>query len=246
MTVCPCRRMRLPVLPVFLAAASLGQAADAIDDVLRNAVEQRKVPGVVAMATRGGAVVYHGAFGNRVEHPATKMTGDTIFRIASMTKPVTSVAIMQLVEAGKVKLDGPAGQYLPEIAKAQVIERTDLKTGVPKTGEAVMRPPKTPVTVRELLSHTSGYGYDRWDPLLHEYRTKILASGVDAAAFKEPLMFDPGTKWQYGTSTAWLGRLVEAVSGQTLEQYCRQKIFDPLGMVDTSYDVSPEKKSRSR
>lgn len=103
-----------------------------------------------------------------------------------------------------------------------------------------MRPPKTPVTVRELLSHTSGYGYERWDPVLHEYRTKVLASGVEPVAFKEPLLFDPGTKWQYGTSTAWLGRLVEAVSGKTLEQYCREKILDPLGMADTSYDVTAE------
>ncbi len=88
-----------------------------------------KIPGVVAMATKDGAVVYQGAFGNRTDLPATPMTVSTIFRIASMTKPVTSVAVMQLVEAGKVKLDGPAGQYLPEIAKAQVIERIDLKTG---------------------------------------------------------------------------------------------------------------------
>ncbi len=98
--------------------------------------------------------------------------------------------------------------------------------------------------MRELLSHTSGYGYDRWDAALHDYRAKKLASGVDAAAIPEPLLFDPGTKWQYGTSTAWLGRLVEAVSGQTLEQYCRAQIFDPLGMVDTSYDVIPEKQPR--
>jgi methyl acetate hydrolase len=233
-----CRRIRFLLFPVLLAAASLVQAADPIDDVLRNAVEQHKAPGVVAMATRDGAVVYEGAFGNRMDRPATPMTVSTIFRIASMTKPVTSVAVMQLVEAGKVKLDGPAGQYLPEIAKAQVIDRVD-----PKTGAAVTRPPKTPVTVRELLSHTSGYGYDRWDPVLHDYRTKVLASGVDPAAFKEPLLFDPGTKWQYGTSTVWLGRLVEAVTGQTLEQYCREKIFDPLGMADTSYDVAPDKQS---
>jgi methyl acetate hydrolase len=218
---------------------AVASAETAIDDVLRNAVDQGKVPGVVAMATRGDAILFQGAFGSRVEHPASPMTSDTIFRIASMTKPVTSVAVMQLVEAGKVKLDAPAGEYLPDIAKAQVIDHIDTKTGEP-----VMRAPKTPVTVRELLSHTSGYVYDRWDPVLHEYRTKVLASGVDAAAFKEPLMFDPGTKWQYGTSTAWLGRLVEAVSGQTLEQYCQQKIFIPLGMVDTSYDVTPEKQSR--
>jgi methyl acetate hydrolase len=223
-------RICLLVFTVWLAAASLGHAADAIDDVLRKAVEQGKAPGVAAMATRDGAVVYQGAFGNRAEHPATKMTVDTIFRIASMTKPVTSVAVMQLVEAGKVKLDGPAGQYLPEIGKALLIDQG--------------RPPKTPVTVRELLSHTSGYGYDRWDAALHEYRAKKLASGVDSAAIPEPLLFDPGAKWQYGTSTAWLGRLVEAVSGQTLEQYCRAKIFDPLGMADTSYDVTPEKQPR--
>jgi methyl acetate hydrolase len=183
--------------------------------------------------------VYRGAFGNRADNPATPMTVDTIFRIASMTKAVTSVAVMQLIEAGKVKLDAPAGQYLPQIAKAQVIDHVDAKTG-----EAVMRPPKSPVTVRELLSHTSGYGYERWDPVLHEYRAKVLASGVAPAEFTEPLLFDPGTKWQYGTSTAWLGRLVEAVSGQTLEQYSRNKIFDPLGMVDTSYDVVPEKQPR--
>ncbi len=202
----------------------------AIDNVLRNAVEQGKISGVVAMATSGDAVIYEGAFGSRVEHPATPMTVDTIFRIASMTKPVTSVAVMQLVEAGKVNLDAPAGQYLPDIAKAQV-----MGPGAAPTWRA----PKTPVTVRELLSHTSGYVYDRWDPVLHEYKTKM-----DAAAYREPLMFDPGTKWQYGTSTAWLGRLVEAVSGQTLEQFCQQNIFVPLGMADTSYDVTPEKQSR--
>lgn len=212
---------------------AVAAASTALDDVLRNAVEQGKVPGVVAMATRGDAIIYQGAYGNRVEHPAAPMTVDTIFRIASMTKPVTSVAVMQLVEAGKVNLDAPAAQYLPEIGQAQVMQPAS------RGGQPAWRPPKTPVTVRELLSHTSGYVYDRWDPVLHEYRTK-----VDAAAYKEPLMFDPGAKWQYGTSTAWLGRLVEAVSGQTLEQFCQQNIFVPLGMSDTSYDVTPEKQSR--
>lgn len=94
---------------------------------LRNAVEQHKIPGVAAMVTRGDAVVYQGAFGSRMDRPSTPMTVDTIFRIASMTKPVTSVAVMQFVESGRVKLDGPAGQYLPEIAKAQVIDHIDSK-----------------------------------------------------------------------------------------------------------------------
>jgi hypothetical protein len=110
----------------------------AIDNVLGNAVEQGKIPGVVAMATRGDAVIYEGAFGSRVEHPATPMTLDTIFRIASMTKPVTSVAVMQLVEAGKVNLDAPAAQYLPEIGKSQVMQP-------PLPGdEPSWRPPETP------------------------------------------------------------------------------------------------------
>jgi len=191
------------------------------------------------MVANPHAVVYQGAYGKRNESQDAPVAVDTIFRIASMTKPVTAVAVMQLVEAGKVKLDEPAGTYLPEIGKAQVIDHID-----PQTGDAVMRPPKTPVTVRELLSHTSGYVYDRWDSELHAYRTKVLASGVSFADFKEPLLFDPGTKWEYGTSAAWLGKLVEAVTGQTLEEYFRQHILDPLGMADTSFNVAPEKQER--
>ena len=236
-------RMRSLILPASLAASlaplCLGQAAGPISDVLRNAVESHQISGVAAMVTRDGVTVYQGAFGNRIDNPATPMTVDTIFRMASMTKPVTSVAVMQLVEAGKVKLDAPASEYLPEIARVQVLDHIDAKTG-----QAVMRSPKTPVTVRQLLSHTSGYGYDRWDAVLNDYRTKLLASGAVPADFQEPLLFDPGTKWQYGSSTAWLGRIVEAVSGQTLEQYCRVNILDPLGMADTSYDVTPEKQFR--
>ena len=237
--VCMKRRICLPVLLASIAAAAYAQAVKPIDEVLRRAVESKKLPGVTAVATRGDAVVYQGAFGTRADKPATPMTVDTIFRIASMTKAVTSVAVMQLVEAGKIKLDDPAGRYLPAIAAAQVLDHVDAKTG-----QAVMRPPKSPVTIRELLSHSSGYVYDRWDRVLHEYRDKVLASGVTPADFKEPLMFDPGTKWEYGTSTAWLGRLVEKVSGETLEQYSQKNILKPLGMDDTSYDVALKKQSR--
>src|SRR5437016_4963542 len=143
-------RHLIVLLPLF-SLAFAANAADKIDDVLRAAVDGRKVPGVVAMVARDGVVVYKGAFGNR-------MAVDTIFRIASMTKPVTSVAVMQLVEAGKVKLDAPASDYLPAMDGARVLERIN-----PKTGEAVMHSPRGPVTVRQLLTHTSGYGYDRWD-----------------------------------------------------------------------------------
>ena len=208
----------------------------AIQSVLRSAVDERKVPCVVAMVVEDGQTVYSGAFGIQDEATNAPVSLDSIFRIASMTKPVTAVAVMQLVEAGKIGLDQPAGRYLPAIAESRVLDHVDAKTG-----NAVFRPPKTPVTIRQLLSHTSGFAYPRWDSELYEYRNRILEAGISPTDFKEPLMFDPGARWEYGTSTTWLGRIVEAVTGETLEQYFREHILDPLGMKDTSFLVPPEK-----
>jgi methyl acetate hydrolase len=217
-----------------------GTGTNLIDSVLRNAVELNKVPGAVAMVANADGVVYQGAFGKRADGYGIPMTMDTIFRIASMTKPVTSVAVMQLVELGKVKLDEPAGTYLPELSRALVLDGTEASTG-----KAILRPPKTPITVRQLLTHTSGFVYDTWDTKLRDYRAAAAAVGTSGGDLPaEPLMFDPGTRWEYGTSTAWLGRLVEAVSGQTLEDYFRQHICQPLGMTDTSFNVSPAKQTR--
>ena len=122
--------------------------------------------------------------------PRAPMTLDTIFRIASMTKPVTSVAVMQLVEAGRVKLDSPAAEYLPDIAKAQVIDHIDAKTGEPgdAPSQDARNGSRVTLTHFRLRVRPVGFGAP------YEYRTKVLASGVDAAAFKEPLMFDPGIK----------------------------------------------------
>ena len=171
------------------------------------------------------------------------MTVDSIFRIASMTKPITSVAVMQLVESGRVKLDEPAATYLPELSHVQVLEGFDASTG-----KAKLRPPKTIPTVRQLLSHTSGFAYEFFDPELHGYvatgAVPSLFQGDDGGFLKAPLLFDPGSRWEYGISTDWLGKLVEKVSGQTLEGYFRQHIFQPLGMTDTFFDVSPEKQAR--
>ena len=215
-------------------------AGSSVDAVLRNAVEQKKIPGVVAMVADANGVLYQRAFGKRDEGHGIPMTADTIFRIASMTKPVTSVALMQLVELGKVKLDAPAGTYLPELSRVMVLDAAGAKSGEP-----VLRAPKSPVTVRQLLTHTSGFVYENWDRELHEYRTKSDPSGASGAGLPgEPLLFDPGTQWHYGTSTLWLGKLVEAVSGQTLEEYFRQHILDPLGMADTSFDVPLAKQAR--
>lgn len=206
-----------------------------IDSVLREAVEQKKVSGVVAMAATTDGIIYLGAFG-------AGMTPDSIFRIASMTKAVTSVAVMQLVERGLVKLDDPAGKYLPELAKVQVLEGFSKETGKPR-----LRPAAVPITVRHLLTHTSGFGYEFFNGTLRDY----VAAGGFPSAFKggdgflkAPLVFDPGRRWQYGISTDWLGRLVEAVSGQSLDEYFRRSIFEPLGMVDTHFNVPGSKEFR--
>ncbi len=227
-------------VPLF--ADSSTKSSNPIDQVLRGAVDEKKLPGIVAMVAVADHVIYQGAAGKRDTTKNIPMTVDSIFRIASMTKPVTSVAVMQLVESGRVKLDEPAATYLPELSQVQVLEEFDASTG-----KAKLRPPKAPPTVRQLLSHTSGFGYEFFDPQLHGY----VATGAVPSAFqgedgflKAPLVFEPGSRWEYGISTDWLGKLVEKVSGQTLEAYFRQHIFQPLGMTDTFFDVPPEKQAR--
>jgi len=178
------------------------------------------------MVATADAVAYRSAFG---------IDKGAIFAIASMTKPVTSVAVMQLVEAGKVRLDEPAATYLPELAAVQVLEG------------GVRRAPKTPLTVRQLLTHTSGFGYEIFNADLRDYaaqgKVPSMMAGGDGF-LKAPLLFDPGTRWEYGISTDWLGKLVEKVSGQSLEAYFRQAVFAPLGMDDTFFEVPPGKQPR--
>jgi methyl acetate hydrolase len=225
-----------------LAAESAPKPGKPIDFVLQQAVDQKLAPGIVAMASRGDDVIYQGAFGKRDTTKDVPMTLDSIFHVASMTKPVTAVAVLQLIESGRVKLDEPAATYLPELAKVQVLEEFD-----PATKKAKLRPPKTPPTVRQLLTHTSGFSYDFLDERLHQYVEAGLApatTGGSDAFLKAPLMFDPGTRWEYGISYDWLGKLVEQVSGETLEEYFRQHIFEPLGMTDTFFNVPAEKQAR--
>src|SRR5712691_10382803 len=225
-----------------LFAGSSTKSSNQIDQVLREAVDQKKLPGVVAMVASADGVIYQGASGKRDTVKNIPMTVDSIFRIASMTKPITSVAVMQLVESGRLKLDEPVATYLPELSQVQVLEEFDASTG-----KAKLRPPKTPPTVRQLLSHTSGFAYEFFDPQLHAY----VATGAvpsarqgDDGFLKAPLLFDPGSRWEYGISTDWLGKLVEVVSGQSLEDYFRQHIFEPLGMADTFFNVPAEKQGR--
>ena len=206
-----------------------------IDAVLRRAVEAKEVPGVVAIAANDKGVIYEGAFGTRNLAQGTAMTPDTIFRIASMTKAVTSVAAMQLVEQGKLQLDQPIGGVLPELSAPQVLEGFD-DAGAPR-----LRPTKRPITLRHLLTHTAGFGYEFLNAGLIRY---VKVSGTPSgstgklASLRMPLVFDPGERWEYGINLDWVGRAVEAVSGLPLEVYFRQRIFAPLGMVDTDYVVS--------
>jgi len=225
-----------------LSAGSSTKSSNQIDQVLREAVAQKTLPGLVAMVASADSVIYQGASGKRDTAKNLPMTVDSIFRIASMTKPITSVAVMQLVERGRVKLDEPAATYLPGLSRVRVLEEFDASMG-----KAKLRPPKAPPTVRQLLSHTSGFAYEFFDPQLHDY----VASGAipsarqgDDGFLKAPLLFDPGSRWEYGISTDWLGKLVEKVSGQTLEDYFRQHIFQPLGMRDTFFNVPAEKQAR--
>jgi methyl acetate hydrolase len=228
------------VLALF--AGSSAKSSNQIDQVLREPVDEKKLPGIVAMVAVADRVIYQGASGKQDTIKNIPMTVDSIFRIASMTKPITSVGVMQLVESGRVKLDEPAATYLPELSQVQVLEEFDASTG-----KAKLRPPNALPTVRQLLSHTSGFAYEFFDPQLHGYAATGAVPSArqgDDGFLKAPLLFDPGSRWEYGISTDWLGKLVEKVSGQTLEDYFRQHIFQPLGMTDTFFNVPPEKQAR--
>jgi CubicO group peptidase (beta-lactamase class C family) len=189
-------------------------------------VERGQVPAVVAMVGTPDTVVYQGAVG---------LPSDAIVAIASMTKPITSVAVMQLVESGRVQLDEPAQSYLPELAAIQVLE------------SGVLRAPKSPPTVRHLLTHTAGFAYEFLNP---EIAAQVQAGKVVSVFtgtdefLNAPLVFDPGARWEYGINTDWLGRLVERVSGQSLDAYFREHIFEPLGMTETFFDVPADRQGR--
>jgi len=214
------------------ANAQSSPASTALDTSLRGAVERKDIPGVVAFITNRERVLYQGAFGVADVATGRPLTSDALFRIASMTKPITSVALMQLVEQGRVGLDDPAAKYLPELKDLKVIESFD-----PKTGDYKVRPAARPATVRHFLTHTSGLAYPFTSAIWRDFKPRA----GEIYPFGGPLLFDPGERWHYSTSTDVVGKLVEAVSGQKLEDYFRAHIFLPLKMDDTSYNV-PEAK----
>src|SRR3954470_12610927 len=212
-----------------------------IDQILRQKSEAKEIPGVVAIAASGTDVLYQGAFGKRDLSKPDAMTVDSVFWIASMTKAVTSAGAMQLVEQGKLSLDAPIGEVLPDLAKPQVLEGFDAK------GEAKLRPAKGPITLRQLMTHTAGFAYNMWngDLAIHLDKSGIPAiTTCQNAALKTPVMTDPGTRWEYGTNIDFVGKAVEAVSGKRLDAYLRDHMFTPLGMNDTGFKISDAMRKR--
>src|SRR3954469_9271509 len=204
-----------PLPPGGCAMAETVRTTSAIDEVLRGAVDRDVVPGVVAMAAREDGEIYEGAAGVREAGKDDQITAEPMMRIASMTKMVATVAAPQLVEQGRIDLDAPVETYRPEFAELQVLEGFDGDT--PR-----LRAPASKATVRQLITHSSGLGYwffnediVRWEAATG---TPNVMSG-DEVIFKAPLVSDPGTRYEYGINTDWLGLVVEAASGAPLDAY---------------------------
>jgi CubicO group peptidase (beta-lactamase class C family) len=236
------RHVRLPLLLLasalcvtVLSAASLPQAGTAaLSAFLEAATARGDVPGVVVAVVNADGVVYHEAFGRSSTLRNAPMAKDTIFNMASMTKPITSVAIMMLVDQGKLSLDDDVAKYLPKYKNPVVITGYNAADASYRT-----RPARRAITIRHLLTHTSGIGYGFASPTL----TKVMQK-TGKAELDSPLLFDPGESWQYGASTRVLGHVVEAISGQTIDVFLSTRILQPLGMRDTGYLVPAAKYPR--
>jgi CubicO group peptidase (beta-lactamase class C family) len=212
--------------------------------VLRSEVARQRLPGAVAVIARRGQLALCEAVGALDPAVGTPMTQDAIFRIYSMTKPVVSVAALMLMEQGGLLLSDPVARYLPEYGKQQVASLVD--------GAGQLQPVRQPATVQDLLRHTAGLTYEFMGsaPVQRQYaQARIGSRERSNAAFCHelaalPLMFEPGTHWEYGRATDVLGRVVEVISGQTLGQFLQTQIFAPLGMTETGFFVPPEHHAR--
>src|SRR5579859_2910034 len=215
--------------------------ASGVDQVFERAVSAGDVPGVIALAADDDGIRYAGAFGTRELGKNADMSLDTVVWIASMSKAITSVAAMQLVEQGALGLDEPLSERLPELGAIQVLEGFDA-ADAPR-----LRAPRRPITLRHLLTHTAGFTYEMWNPDMLRYQQQAGFPGIiecKNATFQLPLSFDPGERWDYGINIDWVGKAVERVSGQSLEAYLREHIFDPLGMVDSGFVIGPAQRTR--
>jgi CubicO group peptidase (beta-lactamase class C family) len=220
-----------------------------VSGYLRNEVATGKIPGAVLLIQQHGQPVLHESFGVLDVDSQRPMTNDAIFRLYSMSKPVTSVAVMMLVDDGKISLDDPLSKFIPAFAETKVaVETRDASGQIALTTEPLVRP----ITIYDLLRHTSGitYGFYGDDPVRKLYAASKLFDGdVDNAELAErlaklPLAEQPGTLWDYGHSTDVLGRVIEVVSGKSLYEFEKERLLDPLRMPDTAFKIDDAKRSR--
>ena len=207
----------------------------ALSSFLSDAVSHGDVPGVVVLVTTPDRVIYHEAFGKMNVAQGVEMRRDSIFRIASMTKALTSAGAMMLVEEGRLGLDDEVGKYLPAFRDKQVISHLDLAAGTYET-----RPARHAMTIRQLLTHTSGIGYSWSDPglaLIEKLTGKTSTAEL-------PLVHEPGEKWTYGAGPRVLGEVIEKITGLGIEVFLETRIFQPLGMPDTGYSIAAAKRER--
>ncbi|SDD78002.1 serine hydrolase domain-containing protein [Rhodospira trueperi] len=217
----------------------------ALDAILTRATSgpgHESVPGVVAMVTDRTETIYKGASGVRSLADAVPMTPDTVFALFSTTKAIAGTAVLQCVEEGLLDLDAPARTYVPEIAALQVLEGFDA------TGAPILRAPRTDITTRMLMLHTAGFGYDFFNEsyarLATEHGQPSVITGTKAALMT-PLLFDPGTRWEYGTNIDWAGQVVERLRGESLGSVLRKRVFEPLGMSDIAFTRDAAMKART-
>lgn len=206
-----------------------------LSSFLSDAVSHGDVPGVVVLVTTPDRVIYHEAFGKMNVAQGVEMRKDAIFRIASMTKALTSACVMMLVEEGRLGLDDEVGKYLPAFRDKQVISRLDLAAGTYET-----RPARHAMTIRQLLTHTSGIGYSWSDPGL----AMIEKLTGKTSTTELPLVHEPGEKWTYGAGPRVLGEVIEKIAGLGIEVFLKTRIFQPLGMPDTGYSIAAAKRER--
>jgi methyl acetate hydrolase len=215
------------------------EAADAV--VQSVTAGEPRVPGVVAGVTNADGVVYLGSSGVRDLRTGTEMTTDTVFEIFSTSKAITGVAALQLVEEGALDLDAPAKQYAPGLADTQVLD------GFDDAGNPILRPPVRDITAKHLLLHTAGFAYDFFNEKYNRLATDHGQPSVITAsrrALQSPLLFDPGDQWEYGSNIDWLGQVVEGITGKRLGEVMAERIFRPLGMVDSGFTMSDAMASR--
>jgi CubicO group peptidase (beta-lactamase class C family) len=214
-----------------------------LEEAMRREVDSHRLPGAAILIARGGKIGYRGHFG-RLRPRGPAMRSDAIFRIYSMTKPITSVGLMMLVEEGRLLLADPLSKYVPAFA--------DVKVGVERDGDLQLVPAEHPITIQDLLRHSSGLTYAHTGTGLVQRlyakgplrRRDITGSAFLQALSALPLMAQPGSSWNYSHSTDVLGSVIEIVSGQKLSAFLKERVLAPLGMSDTAYFATPDKHER--